>query len=110
MPMVWALISCHIVRRLILVCTVCICPIYGILCSNRLNGLMLLKYDISAKSAGPDQTPRLCGVSSGFALLVLRPIYETLCFNGLDGHAVTACVANADISANSASPDQMPRV
>ena len=57
------------------------------------------KYDISAKNAGPEQTPHYCGVSSGFALFVLCPINRTLCFKGLDAHAVTANVANADISA-----------
>ena len=46
----------------------------------------------------PDVTYHAYGVSSGLALFVLRPIHEALCLNGLDGHAVTANVAIADIS------------
>ena len=78
-------------------------PIYGILYSNRFNGLMLLNMTLQQKVQALTRL-NLCGVSSGFAL------FGTLCLNGLDAHAVTANVANADISANNAGPDQMPHV
>ena len=51
----------HTMRRAIQVSTVCRCPICEILCSNRLDGhdhaTHVANYDISAKSAGPDQMP-----------------------------------------------------
>ena len=101
----WALIRRHIKQHLIWVRTVCICSIYGILCTNRLDGhdatANVANYDMSAKSTGPDQTPHYAARC---------PIYGTLCLIGLNGHAVIANVANADISANSAGPDQTPHV
>ena len=75
-----------------------ICPVYEMLCSNRLDGYDVTtnvdNYDIqSAKSADPDQMPHYTESHLGSHSLYYVPFM---------GHSA--------ISANSAGPDQTPHV
>ena len=90
----------HIMRRDIQFSTVCRCAIYWTLPKlNKEISISFLTHQLNG--VGPDQTPH-------FPTVCICPFCEILCSNRLDGLDVITYVANYDISAKSAGPDQMP--
>ena len=95
----------HIMRLAVQVTTVCRCAIYWTLYSKLSINISFLTHQLNG--VGPDQTQHYVTSHLGSHCLYITVPFVRYSANRLDGHDVTTNVANYDISAKNAGPDQM---